>query len=394
MNILESLAGGLRGAAGVLSPTVQKQTFQQDQRQQELQQQEMIRRRNLAAQQIIKAAEMGAVEPEAAKIQLQRLGFGDVPVGPSAETQARQTATAKDKAFREELSTAGGNMEEMAKIATKYGKPELAVSMFNAQETRAAREAQQRETLRQRQQELEAKIQQARDSRASREEIAKMQIEARREIAQLAASLRQPPQQQVVQTETGPMVLGPGGQAKPVIGPDGQPVRGVKSTGNDKPLTEFQGRNYLFGTRSAEAHNVLNELEEKISTSGLAVKQSLSGPSFLGGILGAAGNAALSKEQQKVEQAQRNFVNAVLRQESGAVISDAEFANAQKQYFPQPGDSKQVIEQKRKNRETAISGFQKLSGPGGADIAAIRELGKKPKQDILDQADAIINGGK
>jgi len=37
----------------------------------------------------------------------------------------------------------------------------------------------------------------------------------------------------------------------------------------------------------------------------------------------------------------------VLRKESGAAIAASEFDNAEKQYFPQPGDSDQVISQKR-----------------------------------------------
>lgn len=65
-------------------------------------------------------------------------------------------------------------------------------------------------------------------------------------------------------------------------------------------------------------------------------------------------NFLKSEERQQVEQAQRQFVNAVLRQESGAVISDSEFENTAKQYFPQPGDTESVIDQKRKNREIAI----------------------------------------
>ena len=80
----------------------------------------------------------------------------------------------------------------------------------------------------------------------------------------------------------------------------------------------------------------------------------------------------MSSEQQRVDQAQRDFVNAVLRQESGAVISDAEFANAKRQYFPTPGDSKAAIDQKRANRQLAIQGFARMSGPkGAADIKAI-----------------------
>ena len=122
-DLLQSLAQGLRGAAGVLSPAVQQQTFQQDQRQQELAQQEMIRRRNLAAQQIIKGAEMGAIDPEAAKMQLQRLGFGEIPVGPSVETQARQTAAAREQELRRRLAAAT-TPEERRAVAMEFASPD------------------------------------------------------------------------------------------------------------------------------------------------------------------------------------------------------------------------------------------------------------------------------
>lgn len=75
------------------------------------------------------------------------------------------------------------------------------------------------------------------------------------------------------------------------------------------------------------------------------------------------GNFALDPQQQSFFQAERNFINAVLRRESGAVISDPEFANARKQYIPQPGDSKQVLEQKRRNRETVLRSFSRDAGP-------------------------------
>ena len=71
---------------------------------------------------------------------------------------------------------------------------------------------------------------------------------------------------------------------------------------------------------------------------------------------GALANWTQSPQQQQVEQSQRDFVNAVLRRESGAAISNGEFDNARMQYFPQPGDSAKVIEQKRRNRELATRG--------------------------------------
>ena len=42
-----------------------------------------------------------------------------------------------------------------------------------------------------------------------------------------------------------------------------------------------------------------------------------------------------STDRQKFEQAQRDWINANLRKESGAVIADSEFENAAQQYFPQ-----------------------------------------------------------
>jgi hypothetical protein len=65
----------------------------------------------------------------------------------------------------------------------------------------------------------------------------------------------------------------------------------------------------------------------------------------------------------KFDQAKRDFINAVLRRESGAVISDQEFANAEQQYFPQPGEPPALIEQKRQNRLNAIKGIERAAQP-------------------------------
>lgn len=73
-------------------------------------------------------------------------------------------------------------------------------------------------------------------------------------------------------------------------------------------------------------------------------------------------NGVKSTERQQMEQAQRNFINAQLRRESGAAISESEFANARQQYFPQPGDKPEVIAQKRINRQEVISGMARDGG--------------------------------
>lgn len=86
---------------------------------------------------------------------------------------------------------------------------------------------------------------------------------------------------------------------------------------------------------------------------------------FVAGIP-VAGNFMVGPEYQMAEQAQRDFLNAILRRESGAVISPSEFDNAKKQYFPQPGDSAEVIKQKAQNRELAIQGVMRSAGPNYA----------------------------
>lgn len=113
----------------------------------------------------------------------------------------------------------------------------------------------------------------------------------------------------------------------------------------------------------------------------------------------AAFNVVATPERQQVIQAQRNFVNAILRVESGAAISQSEFDNAQRQYFPQPGDSKEVKEQKRQNRVVAMQGMAREAGPQYKPPAALINANAPPASQgksgdaIYAQArDAIARG--
>jgi hypothetical protein len=123
------------------------------------------------------------------------------------------------------------------------------------------------------------------------------------------------------------------------------------------PLNVEQGKNTGFLLRAQDAHKVITSTEEEGTSAYNKMARNLPA---------GAGNYIVGADAQKFDQAKRDFINAVLRQESGAVISPEEFANAEQQYFPQPGDSPQVIEQKRQNRENAIRGFEIRSGPGAA----------------------------
>ena len=129
-------------------------------------------------------------------------------------------------------------------------------------------------------------------------------------------------------------------------------------------LTEYQGKSTAFAIRAKQAHEILNVVGNDGKVQPGLIKRAAEAIPFIGEGLGTALNITQSDAQQQIEQAQRNFVNAVLRQESGAAINESEFNNAKKQYFPQPGDSAAVIDQKRLNREAAIQGFEVSAGPG------------------------------
>lgn len=171
-----------------------------------------------------------------------------------------------------------------------------------------------------------------------------------------------------------------------VINPDGTQTI-IKGSGKPgKAPTEFQAKSATYGARAKEAHDVMNELE---ALTGADAYNRLAATSLGGnGILNTLANPALSQTTQKAVQAQRDFINAVLRQESGAAIAPSEFANGVRQYFPQPGDKADVIEQKRRNRETAIMGFNNSAGNAAFEAPAIKQP-SAAKQATPDRVSAL-----
>lgn len=77
---------------------------------------------------------------------------------------------------------------------------------------------------------------------------------------------------------------------------------------------------------------------------------------------GILGNFAQTPERQMYYQAQREFINAIKRKESGAAVSESEVEDYAQTYFPQPGDDQKVIAQKRRARDRAIAGLKAQAG--------------------------------
>lgn len=135
--------------------------------------------------------------------------------------------------------------------------------------------------------------------------------------------------------------------------------------------TEGQANAALYADRMKEAEAVF--AKPGMTEAGMSrVQQGLSK-------IPSVGNSLVSPEFQQVDQAQRNFINATLRRESGAVISEQEFDNARKQYFPQPGDKPEVLAQKARNRQTAIQGIGNAAGPNYAKRQGTPEAQPAPQ---------------
>lgn len=143
------------------------------------------------------------------------------------------------------------------------------------------------------------------------------------------------------------------------IGLKGEDRRGYVLNGKlpseSEKQTEGQANAALYARRMAEAEKVLSRPEIQSASMDRVQKAESAVPAF--------GNSLVTKEYQMADQAQRDFINATLRRESGAAIAPSEFDNAAKQYFPQPGDSKEVLAQKSRNRRTAMEGIANAAAP-------------------------------
>lgn len=118
-----------------------------------------------------------------------------------------------------------------------------------------------------------------------------------------------------------------------------------------KPPTVAMETTALYASRLKQANDIFGKIEGFVNKQGAGEYVNAKMPSFLQG-----------EDMQSYQQAQRNFLTAVLRRESGAVISPSEFKEGRQQYFPQPGDKPAVLKQKKANRDLVMKQFIKSAG--------------------------------
>jgi hypothetical protein len=134
--------------------------------------------------------------------------------------------------------------------------------------------------------------------------------------------------------------------------PTGKALTPTGFTKPEKALTEQQGNALMFGKRMSAANNVIDGLSQTMNVTSPA------------NLLAASPltNPIASPNAQKLEQAKRDFMTAGLRKESGASISKSEYQMYDRTYFPQIGDSPEVLAQKAALRKRAIEGMMTVAG--------------------------------
>lgn len=140
--------------------------------------------------------------------------------------------------------------------------------------------------------------------------------------------------------------------------------------GNIKPMTEAQSKDAVYATRAAGALPLVDQFGDALTD--LKGKAADSIP--------LVGNYMKSEAYQKAEQAGREFLQAVLRKDTGAAITSQEMDQYGSVYLPQPGDSKPVLDQKKAARLRALEAMKAGMTPQAilAQEQALKKSGSVP----------------
>lgn len=128
-----------------------------------------------------------------------------------------------------------------------------------------------------------------------------------------------------------------------------------------KKPTEGQAAAGSYADRMQEASARAGQIEAQSGFDPTNLSQNLASR------VPVAGNFAMTPEFQQYQQAKEDWVRAKLRKESGAVIAKEEMQKEFETYWPQPGDSQEVIAAKARARQIAEQGMANQAGPANPD---------------------------
>ncbi len=123
-------------------------------------------------------------------------------------------------------------------------------------------------------------------------------------------------------------------------------------------LTEQQSKDVVFYERMTGVSPLLDRFEGALTS----YQDSIAGNVPL------IGNSLVSPEFQQAQQAGREWLAGVLRKDTGAAVTEGELQLYGPMYLPQPGDSPEVLAQKRSARQRAESAIRR--GLGTAEVLA------------------------
>lgn len=171
--------------------------------------------------------------------------------------------------------------------------------------------------------------------------------------------------------------FGPDGRFYPINPPSGMTVEsdgqgGIRVVqgpmGQNRPLTEAQSKDAVYATRAEGALTTLDTYDTALAS---PVERAMErDPTGL--IRGRQ-----SPEFQQASQAGNEFLQAILRKDTGAAITAAEMDEYGRTYLPMPGDGPEVLQQKRVARRRALEALK----------------AGMPAQAILNQEQALRNSG-
>lgn len=189
---------------------------------------------------------------------------------------------------------------------------------------------------------------------------------------------------QVPGMDVSQFVVPGGGAPQAQMQPQAGPVQGIAAG------TEVGKRQYPAGQSQAAGYaNRMTQAEDILSSTQAAGYDPTNLQDIYGGAVPGVGGFLTTPEGKLYKQAQEDWVRAKLRKESGAVIGADEMADEIKTYFPQPGDTPEVIAQKERARKIATNNLiQESQGAAG------EMFGVQPYQIQQTQQPATAGGVK
>lgn len=149
-----------------------------------------------------------------------------------------------------------------------------------------------------------------------------------------------------------------------------------------KPFTEAQGKDVVFATRAKGALETLDPIAGALASRGEVAADWL--PMGLGGGL-------QSDEYQVAKTAGDEFLQAILRKDTGAAITPAEQALYGETYLPRPGDSEARLQYKAEARQRAVAALE--AGMSPAQIVAQEKALAKGSGSVVQPESATNADG-